>query len=89
MAQKVKMTAFPGKTLRLKEIVNRVFLPRPDLQDNMALGGQIARTPAGKAAVGLQPVRPAIKGLRRIKFPHIGGQTGDIAQEEYRAGLKL
>ncbi len=88
MAGQVKMAAFPGKTLPRKEFINRVLLARPDLQNNMALGGQMAPRPTGKAAVGLQPVRPAIKGPWRVKLPHIGGQTGDIAQAEYRAGLK-
>ncbi len=80
VARQVKMTAFPVKTLPLKEFINRVFLTRPNLQNNMALGGQMAPRPVRKAAVGLQPVRPAIKGPWRVKFPHIRGQTGDIAE---------
>ena len=61
MPGKVKMAAFPGKTLPRKEFINRVLLPRPDLQNNMALGGQMAPSPVCQAAVGLQTVRPAIK----------------------------
>jgi hypothetical protein len=34
MARQVKMTAFPGKTLPCKEIINRVLLARPNLQNN-------------------------------------------------------
>ena len=34
MPGEVKMAAFPGKTLPRKEFINRVLLPRPDLQNN-------------------------------------------------------
>ena len=80
MPGKVKMAAFPGKTLSSEEVINLVFLARPDLQNNMALGGQMGPRPACNAAVGLQPIGPAIKRLLGVKFTHIRRQTGDIAQ---------
>ena len=79
------MTAFPGKTRSLEEIVNRVFLSRPDLQDDMAPRSQLPAGTACDAAVGVQAVRPAIKGPLGVEFPHIGGQTGDIPLAGYRA----
>ena len=39
MPGKVKMAAFPVKTLFPEEVINRVLLACPDLQNNTALGG--------------------------------------------------
>ena len=56
------MLAFPGKTLVRKEFINRIFLFRPDLQNNAALQSQIVPGAPRNAAVGFQTVRPAVKG---------------------------
>lgn len=34
MPGKVKMAAFPGKTLLHKEFINRILLARPDLKND-------------------------------------------------------